>query len=127
MNSNSRPLSPHLQVYRFKLHMTMSITHRITGVGLVIGTLLVLYWLAAAAHGPEAYETASAFLGSWFGYLLIFCWSVALFYHLCNGVRHLIWDAGNLFEIEQIRKSGIVVLAATAILTVLAWVLGLSI
>lgn len=127
MKSHSRPLSPHLQIYRFSLHMAMSISHRITGVALAVGTLLVLYWLAAAAHGPEAYETAAGFLGSWFGYLLIFGWSVALFYHLCNGIRHLIWDAGQLFEIEQIRKSGIVVLAATAVLTVLAWILGLSI
>lgn len=127
MKSTTRPLSPHLQIYSFKLHMAMSIFHRITGVALVVGTLLVVYWLAAAANGPEAYADAAGFLGSWFGYLLIFGWSVALFYHLCNGIRHLMWDAGQGFEIEQIRKSGIVVLAATGVLTVLAWILGLAI
>ncbi|MGC2856496.1 succinate dehydrogenase, cytochrome b556 subunit [Novispirillum sp. DQ9] len=127
MKSTTRPLSPHLQIYSFKLHMAMSIFHRITGVALIVGTLLLVYWLAAAANGRAAYETAAGFLGSWFGYLLIFGWSVALFYHLCNGIRHLMWDAGQGFEIEQIRKSGIVVLAATAALTVLAWILGLAI
>lgn len=127
MKSTTRPLSPHLQIYSFKLHMAMSIFHRITGVALVVGTLLLVYWLAAAASGRDAYESAAGFLGSWFGYLLIFGWSIALFYHLCNGIRHLLWDAGKGFEIEQIRKSGIVVLAATAALTVLAWILGLAI
>ncbi len=127
MKSTTRPLSPHLQIYSFKLHMAMSIFHRITGVALVVGTLLLVYWLVAAANGPEAYADAAGFLGSWFGLLLIFGWSVALFYHLCNGIRHLMWDAGQGFEIEQIRKSGIVVLAATAVLTVLAWILGLAI
>lgn len=127
MKPTSRPLSPHLQIYRFQLHMAMSIFHRITGVALAVGTLLLIYWLASAAHGPEAYDSAAGFLGSWFGLLLIFGWSVALFYHLCNGIRHLLWDAGQGFEIEQIRKSGIVVLAATAVLTVLAWILGLAI
>ncbi|KJS34104.1 MAG: succinate dehydrogenase [Rhodospirillaceae bacterium BRH_c57] len=127
MKSTTRPLSPHLQIYSFKLHMAMSIFHRITGVALIVGTLLLVYWLVAAANGPEAYANAAGFLGSWFGLLLIFGWSVALFYHLCNGIRHLLWDAGQGFEIEQIRKSGIVVLAATAVLTVLAWILGLAI
>jgi succinate dehydrogenase / fumarate reductase cytochrome b subunit len=116
-----------MQIYRFTLHMAMSISHRITGLALVVGTLLVLYWLASAAHGPEAYTAAAGVLGSWLGLLLIFGWSVALFYHLCNGIRHLFWDAGQLFEIPQIRTSGLVVLGATATLTVLAWVLGLSI
>lgn len=127
MKTTNRPLSPHLQIYSFKLHMAMSIFHRISGVALAVGTLLLLYWLVAAAHGRDAYDSASAFLGSWFGMLLIFGWSVALFYHLCNGIRHLMWDAGKGFEIEEIRKSGIVVLAATAALTVLAWILGLAI
>jgi succinate dehydrogenase / fumarate reductase cytochrome b subunit len=107
--------------------MAMSIFHRITGVALVVGTLVLVYWLAAAAQGPVAYERAAGFLGSWFGYLLIFGWSVALFYHLCNGIRHLLWDVGQGFEIDQIRKSGVVVLGATAALTVLAWILGLAI
>lgn len=127
MKSQSRPLSPHLQIYRFKLHMAMSISHRITGVALAVGTLVLLYWLSAAARGPEAYASASAFLGSWFGYLILFGWSAALFYHLCNGVRHLVWDLGLFFEIEEIKQSGVIVLGAAAGLTVLAWILGLAI
>lgn len=127
MKSDTRPLSPHMQIYRFQLHMAMSIFHRITGVALVVGTLLVIYWLGAAANGRAAYESAASFLGSWFGYLLIFGWSVALFYHLSNGIRHMVWDSGKLFEKGEIHKSGIVVLASTAILVVLAWILGLAI
>ncbi|WP_019644705.1 succinate dehydrogenase, cytochrome b556 subunit [Novispirillum itersonii] len=127
MKPDSRPLSPHLQIYSFKLHMAMSISHRITGVALVVGTLVLLYWLGSAAAGPQAYETASSLIGSWFGRLLLLGWSFALFYHLCNGIRHLFWDAGKLFEKEEIYKSGIIVLAAAAVLTVLAWILGLAI
>lgn len=127
MKPDSRPLSPHLQIYSFKLHMAMSISHRITGVALVVGTLLLLYWLGSAAAGPQAYESAAALIGSWFGRLLLLGWSFALFYHLCNGIRHLFWDAGKLFEKDEIYKSGIIVLAAAAVLTVLAWILGLAI
>lgn len=127
MKPQDRPLSPHLQIYAFKLHMAMSISHRITGVALIVGTLMLLYWLGAAAHGPEAYEAAAGFIGSWFGWLLLFGWSIALFYHLCSGIRHMIWDSGLLFEKVEIYKSGLVVLACTAVLTVLAWILGLAI
>lgn len=127
MKPDSRPLSPHLQIYSFKLHMAMSIFHRITGGALAVGTLLLLYWLGSAAAGPQAYDTASSVIGSWFGRLLLLGWSFALFYHLCNGIRHMFWDAGKLFEKDEIYKSGIVVLAATAALTVLAWILGLAI
>ncbi|GAB3121002.1 succinate dehydrogenase, cytochrome b556 subunit [Novispirillum itersonii] len=126
MKPDSRPLSPHLQIYSFKLHMAMSISHRITGIALVVGTLLLLYWLGSAAAGPQAYATAASLIGSWFGRLLLLGWSFALFYHLCNGIRHLFWDAGKLFEKEEIYKSGIIVLAAAAALTVLAWILGLA-
>ncbi len=120
-----RPLSPHLQIYKPTLHMMMSISHRITGLALVVGTVLVLYWLGAAARGPVSYAKATGVLTSWIGMLLIFGWSVALFYHLCNGVRHLMWDTGRGFEIAEIKKSGVVVLAATAGLTVIAWIIGL--
>ena len=113
-------------IYRFALHMAMSISHRISGIALVVGTFVVLYWLGAAARGPETYASAAAVLGSWFGRLLLFGWSIALYYHLCNGIRHLLWDSGKLFEIGEIKKSGQVVLAATAVLTVVSWIVGLS-
>jgi len=127
MKAQSRPLSPHLQIYKPQLTSAMSIFHRITGVANVVGTPLVLWWIGSAAHGREAYEAAAGFFGSWFGMLLLFAWSISLFYHLSNGIRHLIWDSGKLLEIEQAYKAGYAVLASTAILTVLAWIVGLSI
>ncbi|HVI53334.1 MAG TPA: succinate dehydrogenase, cytochrome b556 subunit [Candidatus Sulfotelmatobacter sp.] len=127
MTSRTRPLSPHLQIYRLPLLALMSITHRATGVVLSIGLLLLAYWLAAAAYGPAAYATAAALIGSPIGYLVLFGFTVALYYHLSNGIRHLLWDAGWGFEIPQAYKSGYVVLVATAALTVVTWAIGLSI
>lgn len=126
MEPTHRPLSPHLQVYRPQLTSVLSISHRAAGIALAIGTLLLVYWLLAAAAGPAAFAGAQAFIGSWFGLLILFGWSVALFFHLANGIRHLFWDAGFGFELKTAYGSGYAVLAATVILTVLAWVLGLS-
>jgi succinate dehydrogenase / fumarate reductase cytochrome b subunit len=127
MTSRTRPLSPHLQVYRLPLLALMSITHRATGVVLAIGLILLAYWLGAAAYGPAAYATAASLIGSPIGYLVLFGFTVALYYHLTNGIRHLLWDAGWGFEIPQAYKSGYIVLAATAALTVVTWAIGLSI
>jgi len=125
MSAHERPLSPHLQVYKPQLTSALSILHRMTGVALGFGTLLLVWWLAAAAAGPQAFATAQGFIGSWLGLLLLFGWSVALFYHLCNGIRHLFWDAGYGFELPQAYASGWAVVAATGVLTLLAWVVGL--
>lgn len=125
MSADQRPLSPHLQVYRPQLTSVMSILHRLSGVALAVGTLLLVYWLAAAAAGPDYFEGAQAFIGSWLGLLLLFGWSVALFYHLCNGIRHLFWDAGYGYELPQAYASGWAVVIATGVLTLLAWVVGL--
>lgn len=125
MTSNSkRPLSPHLQVYRPQLTSMLSIIHRLTGVALAVGTLLLVYWLVSAASGPQSYQAAQSFIGSFFGQLLLFGWSAALFYHLCNGIRHLVWDAGYGYELDTAYLSGRIVLGATAALTLLAWILG---
>jgi succinate dehydrogenase / fumarate reductase cytochrome b subunit len=124
MSSSNRPLSPHLQVYRLPLLANLSILHRITGVALAVGTLLLTYWLVAAASGPEAFATAQAVIGSILGRLLLFGWSVALFYHLCNGIRHLFWDAGYGFEIETAQRSGLIVVGAAVLLTLICWVAG---
>jgi succinate dehydrogenase / fumarate reductase cytochrome b subunit len=121
----ARPLSPHLQVYRLPLAAWLSITHRITGIGLTIGTLLLTWWVASAAYGPEAYGMTTAFLGSPIGYFLLFGFSVALFYHLCNGIRHLFWDVGMNFEIAQTNRANLIVLAGTIILTAATWLLAL--
>jgi succinate dehydrogenase / fumarate reductase cytochrome b subunit len=124
MDAQNRPLSPHLQIYRWHLLMAMSIGHRASGIALAVGTLLLTYWLASAAAGPAAFETASSLIGSWFGRLCLFGWTLALFYHLGNGIRHLIWDSGRGFAIPQAYLSGRVVLAFAVILTALAWIAG---
>ena len=124
MTAHDRPLSPHLQVYRPQLTAILSITHRLTGLALTIGTLLFTYWLVAAASGEAAYETASDVIGSFFGRLFLFGWSIALFYHLCNGIRHLFWDAGYGYELPVAYRSGYAVLAGTGALTLIAWIAG---
>lgn len=124
MSSGNRPLSPHLQVYRLQWTMLLSISHRITGVGLAVGTLLLVYWLAAAAAGPESFATAQAIVGSFIGRLFLFGWTFALFYHLCNGIRHLVWDAGYGFELDDAYRSGLAVVGASVALTVSSWILG---
>lgn len=126
MTTQNRPLSPHLDVYKLPLTAILSISHRISGVGLSVGTLLLACWLTAAATGPDAYEAVNGFLGSWFGKLLMFLWSFALFYHMCNGIRHLFWDTGRGFERDQVEKSAKAVLIAAAVLTVLTWILALA-
>jgi succinate dehydrogenase / fumarate reductase cytochrome b subunit len=124
MQGQNRPLSPHLQVYKPQLTSSLSILHRITGVALAMGTLLLVYWLVAAATGAGAYESAQGFFGSFFGQLILFGWSIALFYHLANGIRHLFWDAGLGFELPEVYRSGWMVLVATAVLTLASWIIG---
>lgn len=123
--SAARPLSPHLQVYRLPLTAILSITHRITGVGLSLGLIVLTWWLASAAYGIEAYENAAAVLGSWFGYLVLFGFSAALYFHLCNGIRHLFWDMGKGFEISQAQRADKIVIGAALALTVLTWIAAL--
>lgn len=126
MTTRNRPLSPHLDIYRLPLLAIMSISHRITGVGLVVGLFALAWWLAAAAAGPESFATAQAVFGSFLGRLFLFGWTVALFFHLCHGIRHLLWDTGWGFTIPQAYLSGKVALAVTAVLTVIAWIAGLA-
>ena len=123
MSAHNRPLSPHLQVYTPQLTSVMSICHRATGIALAAGVLLLVWWVVAAAAGPEAFATAHGFLGSWFGMLILFGFTGALMYHLCNGIRHLFWDAGYGFELETAYKSGWMTLGAAAVLTVVAWII----
>lgn len=124
MISSRRPLSPHLQVYRPQITSTLSILHRFTGIALAVGTLLLTWWLAALASGPEAFATAQDFIGSLLGRLLLFGWSFALFYHLCNGIRHLAWDAGYGYEIDTATRTGWLVVAGAVVLTLVAWIVG---
>jgi succinate dehydrogenase / fumarate reductase cytochrome b subunit len=121
MARTERPLSPHLQIYRWQLTSTLSIAHRATGLALVAGTLLLVWWLVAAATGPEAYAYAQGFLSSWLGILMLLGWSFSLFYHLCNGIRHLVWDTGHGLDIKSVYQSGWTVVIGTVGLTLLAW------
>ncbi len=123
MATDNRPLSPHLQVYRPQLTSVLSIIHRITGVALGVGTPLLVYWLVALASGPDSYATAASFFGNWFIELALFGWTFALYYHLCNGIRHLGWDLGAGFEMDTVYLTGKIVLAAAAVLTVFTWVI----
>lgn len=125
MDNASRPLSPHLQIYRWQLTSVMSILHRAAGVGLSLGAVLLVWWLVAAASGPAAYGVVEDFLGSWLGFLLLLGWTAALFYHLCNGIRHLVWDTVHAFDLNSTYLGGWLVVAATAVLTSIAWIAGI--
>lgn len=124
MASHNRPLSPHLQVYKPQLTSVMSILHRATGIALAVGTLLLVWWLVAAATGESAFGDVQAFIGSFIGRILLFGWSFAIFYHLCNGLRHLFWDAGKGLELETAYTNGRIVIGAAIVLTLAAWIWG---
>lgn len=120
-----RPTSPHWQIYRMPLTAYLSISHRITGVGLAVGLLVLEWWVTAAALGETRYATVMGFLGSWFGQLCLLGFSFALFFHLCNGVRHLVWDAGKGFELADTERANLIVLGAAVVLTAGAWIAAL--
>lgn len=125
VNRGSRPLSPFMigPHYRPQLTSMMSIGHRLTGIFLVLGALLGVWWFSALAAGPEAFARADGFLTSWFGVIFLLVPSlVAWWYHFLNGIRHLMWDTGHGLDIPQVYASGYAVLAGTAVLTVLTLV-----
>lgn len=124
MAMSDRPLSPHLQIWRWNVTMALSIAHRATGVGLGLGALMLAWWLIAAASGPEAFATAQGFMGSILGRLILFGFTAALFFHLCNGIRHLVWDMGYGFEVATAERSAWLTIAATVVLTLIAWIAG---
>lgn len=117
VNRGNRPLSPHLSVYRMQMSMITSITHRITGVGLMLAAVLIVWWFLAASTSAEYFAMADAFLTSWFGSLILIGSLWALSYHFCNGIRHLIWDTGRGLELEDTKKSGIAVVVGSVVLT----------
>ncbi len=118
-----RPISPHLQIYRLPMTAKLSISHRISGVALAAGTLLLVWFLVAAATSDAAYATVSSFLRSPVGYLMLFGWTAALWYHFCAGVRHLFWDAGNGFTLPTVRVTDKLVPGAALALTILTWLI----
>ena len=123
MSTDNRPLSPHLQVYRLPFTAITSISHRISGALLAAGSLVLVYWVAAVAAGAERYAGASAVLGSVPVRLLMFIWTFILFYHLCNGVRHLFWDAGYGFDLAVAQRSGQAVIGGAGALTLITWLI----
>ena len=119
-----RPLSPHLQIYRLTLTMAMSIVHRITGAALYFGTLLLAWWLVAAASGPNAYAAVEGFIGSLIGRLILFGYTWALIHHALGGVRHLIWDTGHGFEPQERELLTVATLVGSIGLTLVLWGVG---
>lgn len=120
----SRPLSPHLQVYRWPLSMMLSISHRVTGIGLSVGALMLAWWLIAAAVSDNAFAAVQGFLGSWFGVLLLLGWSAALVFHFFTGLRHLVWDAGFGFDPPWYERSGWAAVIATVVVALVVWIVG---
>jgi succinate dehydrogenase / fumarate reductase cytochrome b subunit len=120
-----RPLSPYIEIYRWPISMALSISHRVTGVGLAMGTLLMTWWLVAAAVSDQAFDRAQWFMGSAVGLLLLFGWSLSLIFHFFTGLRHLFWDLGYGFDKPEYNRTGWGVVIATAAVTVLVWIVGL--
>ena len=121
MGTSNRPLSPHLQVYRWQITMVMSILHRTSGVFLSMGSFILAWWLVAAAVGGDYFLLISGVLATPIGKLAAFTWTAAFYYHLSNGIRHLLWDAGWGFEIKQVYLTGWSVMVLSAGLTLITW------
>ena len=119
-----RPLSPHLQIYRPQLTSVLSFAHRLSGIVVGMCAVVLVVLLIAAASGPRSYDALQAFMRSWPGQILLFAGTFAFFLHLCGGIRHLFWDSGRGFELRTIYASGWTVVAASAMLTVIAWIVG---
>ena len=126
MAIRERPLSPHLQVYRWQITMVMSILHRAAGVGLSVGAFALAWWLLAVAAGGERYRNAAECLASPLGLIALAGFSLALVYHLLNGLRHLLWDIGWGFDIPDVYRSGYAVAILTVVLTAALWFVALG-
>jgi succinate dehydrogenase / fumarate reductase cytochrome b subunit len=121
-----RPLSPHLQVYSPLVNMVMSILHRMTGAALYFGTLLLAWWLVAAATGPEYFAYVNGIFSSWPGLLVLFGYTWALFHHMAGGLRHFIWDTGRGYDLKTIDILSWGTLAVSALATIAVWIWGLG-
>lgn len=119
VNRGNRPLSPHLTVYDQSYTGGMSILHRITGVSLSLAAILVVWWFMAAATGPEYFATVDGLITSWIGGLILILSLFALWYHFCNGIRHLYWDTGRGIDLATAKTSGMYVVGGSVVLTIL--------
>lgn len=125
-SNRPRPRSPDVQIYKPQLTSVLSIAHRATGVLLSIGSVVLLAWLVAVADGGSTYAALDGFLRSWLGIILLVGWTFSLFYHLCNGIRHLSWDLDFGFELASIYLSGWLVVIASVVLTLATWIIGMA-
>jgi len=123
MSARPRPLSPHLQVYRWQMTSVLSILHRGTGLFLVLGSVMIAFWVVALALSHNIFASYQAWLGSLLGKVLLAGWSFSLFFHWANGIRHLLWDAGWGYEIERVYITGWIVVLLSVVLTGLLWLL----
>lgn len=119
-----QPRSPDIQIYRPQLTSVLSISHRLTGIILSFGSSLLVVALVAVSTGPHAFATVHQLATSPLGLILLFIWTFALFFHLCNGIRHLLWDAGYGFDLWMIYASGWAVVATSTVLTLATWMTG---
>ena len=120
-----RPISPHLQIYKWQLTSVLSIFHRATGIALAVGALYLAVWVMCASS-PRAYATFQSFNTSLLGRFVLGGWLFSAFYHLCNGIRHLFWDAGYGFGLKDAYRSGWTVVVVSLLATALSWVVGLK-
>ena len=121
-----RPLSPHLQIYRRSIHMMMSILHRLTGVALYFGTLLLAAWLMAAAMGPAQFAAVNGVAASLPGKLVLLGYTWALLHHMFGGIRHLIWDTGRGLDLGSVRRISWATIIGSLILTAAIWACALK-
>ncbi|PIR37497.1 MAG: succinate dehydrogenase, cytochrome b556 subunit [Alphaproteobacteria bacterium CG11_big_fil_rev_8_21_14_0_20_39_49] len=119
-NTSKRPLSPHLTIYKPQITSVLSISHRLTGLGLFVGALLLAWWIVFNVYGTC--DCINPIIFSTFGRVFLILWTLALYYHMLNGIRHLFWDMGKGFEIKTVNKSGIIVLLGAFGLTIASWV-----
>jgi succinate dehydrogenase / fumarate reductase cytochrome b subunit len=127
MASQNRPLSPHLQIYKPQITSILSITHRMTGIFLAFGAFLLASWLITATYGSGAFEVAQSLLYSWFGKLVLLCFTFSIYFHLANGIRHLGWDFGRGFDLPKVKVTGIAVILFAVALTLLTWFAGYTV
>jgi succinate dehydrogenase / fumarate reductase cytochrome b subunit len=124
MSNSNHPVSPHLQIYRLPLTALLSITHRITGVILAFGSLLMVWILVAAAQGGDYYQWVMTHVQAWYGQIFLFGLLFALYLHFCNGIRHLFWDVGYGFELETVDLTAKMAIVMALVLTVATWIIG---
>ena len=126
MKSSTRPLSPHIQVYKMPLSAKLSILHRLTGLTLSLAAVVLVYWLFSLAYMSDSAIALQSFFSSTIGKVLLIGFTFAFFYHFCNGIRHLFWDIGKGLDLESVNRSGVIAVIMAIVLTTLTWVLGVK-